>query len=431
MPTPLHESELMRTTQHIWLLTLLGFFIMTLSALTPSHAQNSTKDDDEILSPEKFYTQLKEMDSEEGQQVLLNRVKNWVSEDALAKGPVKRTEGLYVSWIVRAPGAKRPLRVMDSMDDRVIATLMKLAGSDLYVGAVKRAEGEFKRVYIDQDGAKIGADAFEVYTVHPDLVSKPEIPKGKLTQMPKWKSKIYPDTERDWWVYTPSQYRPDKPACCMIIQDGGAYTSFVPTVFDNLISQGAMPVTVAIFLNPGSFADNRKPGYAQRSFEYDTLSPQYSKFLLEEILPEVEKTVKLRHDAASRGVVGLSSGGICAFTAAWERPVQFSKVLSWIGSFTGIASGKSLKEGGNNYPVIIRKSNPKAIRVFLQDGENDLDNDNGNWPLANKEMAKALAFKSYDYQAVFGQGEHSLNHGRAIFPDTLKLIWRDWKEKNL
>ena len=407
---------------------LAGSFLLgTLSA----SAQDSDKDNDEILTPAKFYSQLKEMTSEEGQQVLLNRLKNWVSDEALAKGPVRRTEGLVVAWVVKATGVKRPIRVMDAETNKPILKLNHFRGTDLYAGATMRSEGEFRKYYIEQDDAKIGADTFEVYAVHPDLIPKPDVPKGKLVQMPKWKSKIFADTERDWWVYTPAQYKSDKPACSMIFQDGGAYVNFIPVVFDNLIAQGAMPVTVAIFLNPGAYADNRKPGYSERSFEYDTLSPQYSKFLLEEILPEVEKTVKLRHDAASRAVAGLSSGGICAFTVAWERPDQFSKVLSWIGSFTGIASGKTLKEGGNNYPVMIRKSNAKPIRVFLQDGENDLDNDNGNWPLANKEMAKALAFKNYDYQAVFGQGDHSLNHGRAVVSDSLKFLWKDWKEKNL
>ena len=131
-----------------------------------------------------------------------------------------------------------------------------------------------------------------------------------------------------------------------------------------------MPVTVGIFIQPGLFEGGR----ANRSFEYDTLSDQYARFLLEEILPEVEKTVKLRHDAASRAIAGASSGGICAFTVAWERPNEFSKVLSWIGSFTNIASGKTVREGGHNYEAMVRKTPKKPIRVFLQDGANDLDN---------------------------------------------------------
>ncbi len=390
-----------------------------------------SQENDEILTPSKFYLQLSEMTSEEEQQVLLSRIKNWISDDLLDKGPVERTEGLIVVWLMKAKDAKRAPTVIGADDSKVIVRLQHLRNSDLYVGAVKRSEGDFKRYYIDLDGTKVKSDSFETYAVHPDLIAKPDVPKGKLTQMPKWKSKIYLDSERDWWVYVPAQYKPEKPACVMIFQDGGAYINFVPTVFDNLILQGAMPVTVAIFLNPGAFADNRKAPNAQRSFEYDTLSSQYSKLILEEILPTVEKTTKLRRDATGRAIAGLSSGGICAFTAAWERPDQFSKVLSWIGSFTGIASGKSNKEGGNNYPVIIRKSPAKPLRVFLQDGDNDLDNEHGNWPLANQEMAKAFAYKSYDYKFILGHGDHSLNQGRALLSDSLKWLWRDWKEKNL
>ena len=218
----------------------------------------------------------------------------------------------------------------------------------------------------------------------PTAASAPDVPKGTLKQMPPWESKIFAGTTRDWWVYVPAQYKAETPASVMVFQDGAGYKDYVPTVFDNLIAKGDMPVTVGIFIQPGLFKDGR----ANRSFEYDTLSDQYARFLLEEILPEVEKTVKLRHDAASRAIAGASSGGICAFTVAWERPNEFSKVLSWIGSFTNIASGKTVREGGHNYEALVRKTPKKPIRVFLQDGANDLDNANGNWPLANQPMAQ-------------------------------------------
>ena len=228
------------------------------------------------------------------------------------------------------------------------------------------------------------------------------MPKGKLTQQKPWESKIFPKTTRDWWVYVPAQYKDDQPACVMVFQDGGGYTGFVPTVFDNLIAKGEMPVTVAVFINPGTGPG--EDGRGQRSVEYDTLSDRYARFLLEEILPEVEKTVKLRHDPESRAIAGISSGGICAWTVAWERPDEFRKVLSWVGSFTNIASGKTRREGGHNYEALIRKTPKKPIRVFLQDGANDLDNANGNWPLANQQMAKALAFAKYDLQVRLRPG---------------------------
>jgi enterochelin esterase-like enzyme len=238
--------------------------------------------------------------------------------------------------------------------------------------------------------------------------------------MTKWESKIFAGTSRDWWAYVPAQYKDDDPARVMVFQDGGSYKNYVPACLDNMIAKGELPVIVAIFINPGTFEGGR----SNRSFEYDTLSDQYAQFILEEILPEVEKTVKLRHDPASRAIAGISSGGICAWTVAWERPNEFGKVLSWVGSFTNIASGPSRREGGHNYPALIRKTPKKPIRAFLQDGENDLDNAHGNWPLANQQMAKSLAFAGYDYKFVYGHGFHSEKHGRAIMPDSLRWLWR-------
>jgi enterochelin esterase family protein len=178
---------------------------------------------------------------------------------------------------------------------------------------------------------------------------------------------------------------------------------------------------VGIFLEPGGTNSPR----SNRSFEYDRLSDQYARFLLEEILPEVQKTVNLRQDAAGRGIAGQSSGAIAAFTAAWERPDAFSKVLSGIGSFTNIQGGESGIGGGHNYQALLRRTPAKPIRVFLQDGENDLDNQFGSWWLANLSLARSLAWAGYDYQFVGGKGYHNNNHIRAILPDALRWLWRD------
>jgi enterochelin esterase family protein len=192
---------------------------------------------------------------------------------------------------------------------------------------------------------------------------------------------------------------------------------------DNLIHKKEIPLMVGIFINPGVFPDKLdgkgKPA-SNRSFEYDTLSDQYVKFLEKEILPTVTEKYKLnlRQDAAGRGIGGASSGGICAFTAAWERPDLFSKVLSHVGSFTNI-------RGGDRYPGIIRAAKKKDIRVFLQDGSNDLDNQAGNWYLANLQMESALKFKGYDHKTVWGDGKHSGIHGGAILPDSMRWLWRD------
>jgi enterochelin esterase family protein len=264
------------------------------------------------------------------------------------------------------------------------------------------------------------------YTLGPDSMEHDDVPKGKVSKA-TWKSDVFAGTVRDYWVYVPAQYDAKKPACVMVFQDGGSYQDpkgafRVPTVFDNLIHKKEMPVTIGIFINPGNFPSddpNQKPR-SNRSFEYDTLSDQYARFLEKEILPEVAKSYNLRTDAAGRAICGISSGGICSFTVAWERPDLFGKVLSHVGSFTNI-------RGGDVYPGLVRKTQgkPKAIRVFLQDGENDLDNVFGSWPLANRQMAAALKFAKYDYQFVMGTGGHDGKHGGAILPESLRWLWRD------
>jgi len=264
----------------------------------------------------------------------------------------------------------------------------------------------------------------EDYQLGPDSERQADVPQGKVTQH-QWESKIFPGTRRDYWVYVPQQFDGKTPACVMVFQDGQAYLNdkgqFRSTVvFDNLIHRKEMPITVGIFINPGVIpaADESAKPRQNRSFEYDTLSDQYARFLLEEILPEVGKTIPLTDDPERRALCGISSGGICAWTVAWERPEAFRKVLSHVGSFTNI-------RGGHVYPSIIRKTERKPIRVFLQEGENDLDNLHGNWPLANREMAAALKFAGYDYQFVMGNGGHNGQHGGAILPESLRWLWRD------
>lgn len=262
------------------------------------------------------------------------------------------------------------------------------------------------------------------YKLGPDSMEQPGVPKGKVTKY-TWKSQIFPETIRDYWVYVPAQYDGKNPASVMVFQDGSAYANLkgdfrVPTVFDNLIHKKEMPVTIGIFINPGRVPATT-PGGADRqnrSFEYDTLSDQYARFLEKEILPAVAKDYKLTNDPEQRAICGISSGGICAFTVAWERPDLFRKVLSHVGSFTNI-------RGGDVYPGLVRKTEKKPLRVFLQDGSNDLDNLFGSWPLANQQMAAALKFGKYDYRFEYGDGGHNGKHGGAILPDSLRWLWRD------
>jgi len=269
------------------------------------------------------------------------------------------------------------------------------------------------------------AQAADDYKLGPDSEKQEGVPEGTVTQARWTTSKAFAGTERDYWVYVPKQYDGQKPACVMVFQDGGNYADLkkdfrVPIVFDNLIHKGEMPVTVGIFINPGVIPPATPDGAPRqnRSFEYDSLGPQYADFLLKEILPEVGKKVKLTSKASERAIGGISSGGICAWTVAWERPEAFQKVLSHVGSFTNI-------RGGHVYPSLIRKTERKPIRVFLQDGSGDLDNIHGNWPLANQDMAAALKLAGYDYQFVYGDGGHNGKQGGAILPDSLRWLWKD------
>jgi enterochelin esterase family protein len=264
------------------------------------------------------------------------------------------------------------------------------------------------------------------YKLGPDSMPQAGVPKGRIEGPFVFKSRIFRNTVRQYWVYAPAQYDAAKPAAVMVFQDGHKYVNTeqeyrVPVVFDNLIHKKEMPVTIGIFVNPGHAGDElpADPWRASnRSQEYDTLSEDYARFLIEEVLPEVGKSYSLTTDPLGRATAGASSGGICAFTVAWERPDAFRKVISHIGSFTNI-------RGGHAYEALIRKSSLRPMRIFLQDGSNDLDNAHGNWPLANQQMAAALKFRGYDYRFEFGDGAHTHKHGGALLPESLRWLWRD------
>ncbi|KAB2668272.1 MAG: gluconolactonase [Verrucomicrobia bacterium] len=268
------------------------------------------------------------------------------------------------------------------------------------------------------------------YKLGPEsTVRSPDAPAGTVVAFEFNASRIFPGTRREGWIYLPARLDPAKPAALMVFQDGHAYVATngqvrVPIVFDNLIAKGEMPVTVGVFVNPGHRGENPPPGAGwgprdNRSLEYDGLGDAYARFLAEELLPflTAKHHLNLSADPRQRAICGMSSGGICAFTAAWERPDLFGKVVSHIGSFVNI-------RGGHVYPALIRKTERKPLRVFLQDGRNDLNNLHGDWPLSNQQMATALAFAGYDHRLVLGEGSHSGQHGGSIFPETLRWLWR-------
>ncbi len=269
----------------------------------------------------------------------------------------------------------------------------------------------------------------ETYPVHPDSQVQEGVPKGEVLKFTFENSKIFPGTWREYWVYIPAQYKPDQPACVYVNQDGVQYNA--PVVFDNLIHKKEMPITIGVFVMHGRVrAANGDTALDRfnRSYEYDGLGDNYARFILEEILPEVEtktasdgRALRLSKNGNDRAIGGSSSGAICAFTAAWEKPHEFSRVFSTIGTYVGL-------RGGDRYHTLLRKYEPKPLRIFLQDGTNDLNIYGGDWWMANQTMERALTFAGYDVMHVWGEGAHNGRHGTALFPDAMKWLWKDWPQ---
>ena len=262
------------------------------------------------------------------------------------------------------------------------------------------------------------------YHPNPEAFPSDDTPRGSVRSYRDWAgSRVYPGTRRDLWIYTPAGFDPAGAApALMVFQDGGGYLNRdgpvrAAAVFDTLLAKAEMPPTVGVFVMPG-----RLEGVAdtvQRSREYDSVTDAYVRFLTQDLLPFVEAEIgcKLATDPAQRTICGISSGGICAFTAAWYRPDAFGRVLSHCGSFTAI-------RGGHNYPYLIRSTPRKPIRVWMQSGAADADIILGSWPQANQAVAASLEYAGYDYKFVFGEGGHSLAHGGAVFADALRWLWR-------
>lgn len=263
----------------------------------------------------------------------------------------------------------------------------------------------------------------ENYPTPPAAVEQAEVPRGTIEGPFEFASELFPGTVREYCVYVPAGYDASKPPCLMVVQDGyrKAKNWKLPTVLDNLIHSGDVPIQLGIFVTPGVVpaANDAAQARYNRSFEYDGMGDRYARFLIEELLPEVTKTYKFSDDPNDRCIAGSSSGAICAFTAAWERPDAFRRVFSTVGTYVGL-------RGGNEYPTLIRKTEPKPLRIFLQDGSNDLDIYAGSWWNANQTMLSALQYAGYDVNHVWGKGGHNGKHGAAILPDALRWLWRDY-----
>lgn len=357
-------------------------------------------------------------------QVLQQEVWRLFGRNNLLQGKAGvRVDGTTAAWAIID---KQPARVVKE-DGTLLGTMTAIGGDGLQALALDVPNfSEFNyRIEAGDMTRMAGSIRIEQFDYPPDSRPQPGVPQGRLEKFEWNESKVFPKTLRTVSVYIPAQYTPGDDACLMVWQDGSRHADpagqmRTTVVFDNLIHKGEMPVTIGVFVDPGRGPKQKPDGKAaSRGLEYDSLGDAYVRFLITEILPEVEKRfgVRFKTDPAARAIAGGSSGGICAFTAAWERPDQFGKVLSWVGSFVNL-------RGGHVYPSLIRITERKPFRVYLLDGTNDLDNPFGNWPLANKQMAAALEYMKYDFRIDWTECFHGSKGMSAHLPGALKWLWR-------
>ena len=281
-----------------------------------------------------------------------------------------------------------------------------------------------------------GEDNF--YKLGPDSLPQEGVPKGKLIGPTTLPCEVYPGTSHTYWVYVPAQYEATRPAALMIYNDGQAMISMngdvrVPNVFDNLIFRREMPVTIGVFINPGRRPDQPEPSprdwgdrNTNRPTEYNTPDDKYARVIVDELMPVLAKQYNISKDPEMHAIAGASSGGIAAFSVAWERPNEFRKVISVVGSFVNL-------RGGQVYPERVMASEKKPIRMFFQDGVNDnralrgdrYDADR-DWHLQNVRLVEAMTKKGYDVNYTWGIGLHGQKQGGAIMPEMMRWIWRDY-----
>lgn len=413
-------------------ITLALPIVMLFACVTPLFAQKSTA------------PQLIELAKSPGTPLRDAITATFDAKD-LQEGTAWTGQGANFFFVTRASSI--PLLMIDGAPG---PEMHALAGTDLwYTAAEINQLGKLHSFYYTIKDAKFGGK-LDVPAFGSLSYLQPGVPTGTLSEKITQVSKIYDGMKSEYWIYVPSQYKPNTPAAVMIFNDGGWYTDRngnnpVLNVVDNLISQKKIPVVICIFINPGDIADspgtptynfvkaygekwNRTLKDSMRSTLYDTVSDRYPRFLRDEVLAEVGAKYNLRKDAYSRAITGLSSGGIASFNAAWQMPEVFGRVISWIGSFSSIQwkEDPSNADGGQDYPEKILREPHRNIRVWLQDGENDLDLRYGNWPLNNLRMANALKAKDYDFHFSYGKGTHNSAHGAAEFPAEMIWLWRDY-----
>lgn len=408
----------------------LAICLITAAGLTLGHAQNKPgagAGGPPPITPGELAKELTKAATAapEAQKALHDKVVRLFGLKNLTQGRAgAKIEATTVAWATIDP---KPARVLNE-DGSLIGEMTALGEDGLQV-LVKKMPNFSQFAYrVESEGMPrvAGTVHVEHFEYTADSSPKKGVPQGRLEKFEWSTSKVFPDTVREVTVYLPAGHQPGEETCLMVWQDGSRHVDpggsmRVPVVFDNLIHQKEMPRTVGVFIDPGR-KPSQKAGQkaANRGFEYDSLGDAYTRLLLEEILPEVEKRyqTKFRAEPEAWAIGGGSSGGICSFTVAWERPDKFRKVLSWVGSFVDL-------KGGHVYPSLVRITEKKPVRIYLLDGENDLDNKFGNWPIANKQMAAALTYMNYDFRIDWTKCFHGSKGMAPQLPDALRWLWRD------
>jgi len=312
------------------------------------------------------------------------------------------------------------------IDDTRAGTLQAVPGSQTWFTSVKLRAGTSHSFYYMLNGQRTGGKN-DIPAYLPESYAQPGVRQGTLSEKMVHTSKIYDGMLSDWWIYVPAQYDSSKAAALMVWHDGAGLANRnsaanALNVFDNLTAQGKIPVIIQVFISPGKIGDK-----AMRSIEYDTVSDKYTRLVRDEIMPLVYAKYNVRRDGYSRAAAGNSSGGISAFNMAWFQPDQFSRVLMRIASFANLQQNHPGEfDGGNTYPYRVRREEKRSIRVWSQDGTEDLENPYGSWPSNNINMANSLKFRDYDFHMSWGNGSHSGAHGNAELPEEMVWLWRGY-----
>jgi enterochelin esterase-like enzyme len=355
-------------------------------------------------------------------------LRDTLGDENVRKGLAVAGEGVEFVWAVDAAAlnGKEPLLELNQTPPFRVS---KVGGLWVYQGQLKAYTSHRFRWIVE--GQPFGGKN-DIAAFGPEAYPRPGVAQGKVVGPIVHESKIYPGMKTNFWYHVPAQYTGSQPAAVMVWQDGEKYAEYgkparLLETLDNLMHDKRIPVMVSILISPGTVGERR-----WRSIQYDTVTDAYTRYLLEEVVPVVAKDVKLRTDGYSRAIAGESSGAVCAFTAAWFKPTEFSRVLSRIGTYTSIqwkpkgdGLGSEL-DGGNIYPFAIRKQPKRNIRVWLSDGAEDLENNHGSWPLQNIQMANSLKMREYDFAFRWSLGTHSTAHGNAELPEALTWLWRDY-----